>query len=376
LLLNALIAPAGLCTAARVRPVLERLLVSHAHWVTAHPQTTATVAVISSASPSERILAPCVQEWVPITVNQCCRQPLVRWKVLPSTFFTLARGVRPGNVVCLRCPTCAAVFAGCWKWPKVHEDSRFPEGFHTPVLASTACAGSRWFFATPQVVFEVTLLSYLLGLLARGGISFTAFAVVYQGLWRPSLQGTMYAQRTHFLQKLELNIITFAAILMFAESGLDVQSFAWRLRPRHEATDFTDLLHLVKKAFSLLTAAHACWLFRRVRALILDGKWCLQTSICNARDCNPAFSAEIREGYFKGCVERPVRGSLYCKHHNHAQGHRRQDPATEEGLITSHRKVLRDDGVFLEYNVGGAWLAAHAVAGVDFRQQRCPKKCR
>ena len=60
----------------------------------------------------------------------------------------------------------------------VAEDSRFPEGFHTPVLASTSAA-NRWFFATPQFAIEVALVSYLLGFLASGGMSFTAFAVVY-----------------------------------------------------------------------------------------------------------------------------------------------------------------------------------------------------
>eukprot|EP00973_Karenia_brevis_P048374 6712453-Karenia_brevis.AAC.1 len=102
---------------------------------------------------------------------------------------------------------------------------------------------------------------------------------------------------------------------MFVEGGVDVSSFVWKLRPHHEANDFKHLLEVVRKAFTQLAGAHACWLFRQVRALILDGKWCVQTSICNARNCNPVFSVDIRAGYYKGCTNRPAKGSLYCQAH-------------------------------------------------------------
>jgi hypothetical protein len=370
LLLRSQVAPAELCTASVVRPVLAKLLSLHANWLTVHPSSVATVSVLVESSSRQHTLATCAEEWVPVVGQQCCGKALVRWRLLPAVFFTIASGLRRGQVVCLKCYTCNTVYAGCWKWLQVLDSSNFPDGFHKPLLVSTSLR-HRWFFATPQVVVEFTLLAYLLGLLARGGISFTAFAVVYIGLWSSSMQGTMYMQRTHFLQKLELNIIAYASVLMFAESGLDVRDFIWHLRPHHEADDFTDLLLLVRKAFALLSASHGCWLFRQVRALIADGKWCIQTSICNARDCNPVFSAAIQEGYFKGCVERPVRGSLYCKAHCHGHAHGRSAAASDDVKVSSHRKTVKSDGVFLEYSVDGVWQPA---AGVDKDDVRAYEK--
>ena len=200
------VAPDELCIASAVRPVLARLLASHMNWLTVHLRNVATVAVIKAACPAKHCLATCVQEWVPATVRECCGRPLVRWRLLPTTFFTLAAGLRPGHVVCLRWYSCKTVFAGCWKLPDVADDSLFPDGFHAPVLACASLKECRWFFATPQVIFEIPLLHYTLGLLARGGISFTAFTVVYTGMWLASMQGTMYMYRTKFLQKLEVTI--------------------------------------------------------------------------------------------------------------------------------------------------------------------------
>ena len=201
------VAAPELCTASTVRSVLARLLTSHPGWITIHPQGSAAVTPLASTSagPAHSCLSSCFQEWMPGAVAACCGQPLTRWKVLPATFLTLARGARRGNVVCLRCPECGAVFAGCWKWTSVPQGARFPDGFHAPFLASLAVIGSRWFFATPQLVIDVMLLTYLIGLLARGGVSFTAFSVVYQDLWCASLKGTMYMDRAKLLQKLEIS---------------------------------------------------------------------------------------------------------------------------------------------------------------------------
>eukprot|EP00959_Pyramimonas_sp_CCMP1952_P251243 5250961-Pyramimonas_sp.AAC.1 len=79
-------------------------------------------------------------------------------------------------------------------------------GFPVPARLSLACSCLHLLRAErPQVVVEVTLLSYLLGFLARGGMSFTAFAVIYQTLWPASMRGTMCASRTHLLQIFEIN---------------------------------------------------------------------------------------------------------------------------------------------------------------------------
>ena len=177
------------------------------------------------------------------------------------------------------------------------------------------CLQRRWFFATPQIVFEITLLEYLIGLIARGGLSFTAFAVVYIALWSNSVAGTRYAHRTNFLGVLEVVIIVYGAILMFRESGVAFQSLELYLRPHHHANDFRELLALVKEAFAAIVATHDCWLFRRVRGVVLDGKWSIQTRVCNKRNCNPMFCKATQEGYFKGCTERPVSGSIYCREH-------------------------------------------------------------
>ena len=54
-------------------------------------------------------------------------------------------------------------------------------------------------------VVLVWLLSYLYGVMARGGMSFTDFAVVDQGMWWVSQQDTMYNHSTNLLQQLGMN---------------------------------------------------------------------------------------------------------------------------------------------------------------------------
>lgn len=367
LLRRSQLVPAELCTEAKVRPVLAKILRLHPAWITLAQSNVAAVSVISVGSPLVHSFAPCVQEWAPVAVSSCCGKALVRWRLSPASFFTLASGMRRGTVMFFKCYKCGSVYGGCWKWLKVQDKSKFPDGFHAPALASTAGLAQRWFFATPQIVFEVVLLQYLLGLTSRGGVSFTGFAAVYSHIWFSTMQGTMYLQRTHFLQKIEMNVIVFAAVAMFRESGMDLRDFLWHLRPHHEANDFAELLEKVRQAFGILSAAHACWLFRMVPALIVDGKWCIQTSICNARDSNPVFNKDIREGFFKGCVERPSRGNLYCKKHGLGHGHGARAAESDTCRLTSHRKIVRADNVSLEYCVDGVWFPADAVETVDIR---------
>jgi hypothetical protein len=195
---------------------------------------------------------------------------------------------------------------------------------------------------TPQVVFEVVLVVFLLGLLARAGVSFTGFIAVFNSLWHSSFENTMYSRREHLLKKMEMAVISYSSAQMLKESGVDFAAFRWHLRPHHVAEDFADLLALVQQAFRALSAAHACWLFRRVRALIVDGKWCIQTRVCNARFCNPVFCEDLKEGYFKGCCKRPAPGSWYCAHHA---------LITHQGYtgpkVTNHRKVLLPSATYL-----------------------------
>ena len=102
LLLRARVAAPELCVASTVRPVLARLLTSHASWITAQQQGLAAVSPVTAGSSMHDSLAASIQEWVPAVVAGCCGKPLTRWKVLPATFLTLARGGRCGNAVCLK----------------------------------------------------------------------------------------------------------------------------------------------------------------------------------------------------------------------------------------------------------------------------------
>ena len=298
---------------------------------------------------------------MPCTVSRCtCGARLERWRTRPATFITLSRGAVPGTVVFLRCFACNAVYGGSWKWLHVDPDTAFPDGFHRPIL--TSYEPRRWFFAsgpqkksclgswgsiiisfsvfifdlhlrTPQIVFESVFLTFLVGLLARGGMTFTAFAAIYIQLWEHSVQGTMYSDRSHMLQKLEVAIISFGAINLFLASGYSLADWRWYLRPKHIGMDFEPLIPHLQQAFQTLARCHACWLFRRVRGLIVDGKWSVQTRVCNARNINPIFSADLADGFFQGCVHRPATGSLYCLDHKGAASTKQHEQLCE------HRKA-------------------------------------
>ena len=136
----------------------------------------------------------------------------------------------------------AQVFAGNWCWENVAEDSKFPEGFHNPKLAKHSSLTQRWFFATPQISWERPLLEYFFGNMARGGMSLSATWEVYGGLWMPSLHGSMYASREHFIKKLCMVMLVWASVHLFLDSDINLENFLWHLRPHHVSTDFTSLL--------------------------------------------------------------------------------------------------------------------------------------
>lgn len=233
-------------------------------------------------------------------------------------------------------------------------------------------------------MFDVVLLDFLLGLAARGGTSFTAMHAVYTSLWASSMEGSMYARREHFVHKVGMAIIVWSFLAMVSDAGLSCGDVQWQLRPHHEPEDFADLLPLARNAFAVLASTHACWLFRRVPALIVDGKWCVQTPVCNSRRCNPVYHTELQLGYFQGCHHRPARGSLYC--HDHQKQCRgeageavilehRQARSCSSGVLRAQtlRRLLRfsevvsEHGVSLEYKVAGRWVASSAVAEVDIQ---------
>ena len=100
------------------------------------------------------------------------------------------------------------------------------------------------------MVFEIDLLAFLLGLLSRAGVNFTGFIAVYTMLWGHTLSGTMFADRSHFLMKLEVVIFAYASARMFRESGLDLSGWSWYLRPHHVSPDFAGLLAKIIAGYS------------------------------------------------------------------------------------------------------------------------------
>ena len=204
--------------------------------------------------------------------------------------------------------------------------------------------------------WEVSLLAFLWGCVARGGMSFSAIFDVYTSLWGHTLAESMYGRREHFVKKLTCTMIAYASLQLLEASPLDFCKFEWFLRPHHIAEDFTALLVLVRQAFGGLAAQHDCHLFNAVPALILDGKWSVQTMLCNERGSGLTWSSALAMGFFRGCVRRPDPGSKYCSQHA-------KDCLLppEQCQIGRHREVRREDGLLLEYEVDGAWLPAASV---------------
>ena len=131
---------------------------------------------------------------------------LVRTATRPTTCFTLAFGMRAGEIALYQCCKCGATYAGPWCWPTGGADKKFPDGYHRPRGATNLqlLEGSRWFFATPQVCWETSFLQLCLLLAARGGVSWTALFTVYHSMFSQTFAGTQYAQRTHFIAALEM----------------------------------------------------------------------------------------------------------------------------------------------------------------------------
>ena len=86
------------------------------------------------------------------------------------------------------------------------------------------------------------MLIFLLGCLARGGMSLTATFAIYHRLWAATLEGTLYAQRPHFVSKLEVAVLVWAAVQLLEERQGEPVELEWFLRPHHAADDFMGLL--------------------------------------------------------------------------------------------------------------------------------------
>ena len=75
-------------------------------------------------------------------------------------------------------------------------------------------------FAAPQVVWETVLLCFLFGCMARGGVSHTAIFVVYSELRGHTMQDAMHFSRPHFVIKLCVAILVWAALRRLHSSNI------------------------------------------------------------------------------------------------------------------------------------------------------------
>eukprot|EP00974_Lingulodinium_polyedra_P008714 833383-Lingulodinium_polyedra.AAC.1 len=57
----------------------------------------------------------------------------------------------------------------------------------------------------------------------------------YHALRAPTPGSALYAQRTHYVSKLEVAVLVWLAVELPGESKTDVAQFEWRLRPHRVA---------------------------------------------------------------------------------------------------------------------------------------------
>jgi hypothetical protein len=292
---------------------------------------------------------------------------LIRVATLPTVCFTLAFGMCRGEVLLLRCVDCGACYAGPWCWPTGGDSKNFPEGHHHPkgVTNLERLENSRWFFATPRVCWETALLRLFLLLAARGGVSWTALFVVYNSLFGSTLAGTQYAHREHFVKFVEMAVMVWGALRLICGARVDsLWAVQQHLRPHHVADDFRDLLAATRRAWERLAALHTCWLCRKWPGVIVDGKWCVQVSLCNYRPCGAVWCEALATGAVIGCTNRPQRGSKYCAAHLLPKGSR--EVAAPE--LVEHRVVISDHDASLEYKCrDGQWLSSSGAPAASIR---------
>ena len=152
---------------------------------------------------------------------------------------------------------------------------------------------------------------------------------------------------------------------MIAQAGAEsLWGLHMHLRPHHLASDFSSLRDSAKKAFEALAAQHQCSLLREVPAIIIDGKWCMQVSLCNDRADGKVWNHALGLGFLTGCTARPQRGSKYCSRHQMIL----PDTDTEVPKILEHRETPSRHDISMEYKLeGSGWMAADAVSAAAVR---------
>jgi hypothetical protein len=170
-------------------------------------------------------------------------------------------------------------------------------------------------------------------------------------------------------------VMVWGSARMIIEAGVtSVWAVDFFLRPHHLASDFQPLLAETLRAFQKLAAAHSCQLFLAVPSIIVDGKWCLQVSLCNERESNCEWVSALNTGYITGCTSRPKRGSKYCERH---QLPAPVDETAALPTVEAHREVVTNDRVSLQYQLeDGSWVESSALPLMSIRKyelDRLPK---
>ncbi|CAJ1450081.1 unnamed protein product, partial [Effrenium voratum] len=296
-------------------------------------------------------------------------------RTYPAHCFTLAHGRLDGNIIFLKCADCGAVYGGPWCWTTGSEKKTFPEGCHYVRGAASLqrLDGARWFFAVPQVCFETALLKFVLLLAARAGVSWTAFFTVYSTLFGNTFAGIKYALRPHFVTALEMAVTLWGSMRLIAQARTQsLWSCSFCLQPHHVAANFKPLLAAVKLAFSQLAAQHCCTLMSAMPLVVVDGKWCLQVSLCNDRFSSQTWNKDLQAGFFSGCVARPARGSKYCAEHSRTSSSKSEETSTQ--CIVGHRERAANGALRVEFKLAdGAWVPSSAVSAGDVRRYELEK---
>ena len=91
-------------------------------------------------------------------------------------------------------------------------------------------------------------------------------------------------------------------LLLEASDAEALSGFQWHLRPHHQATDFQPLLRKLRAGFDSLSMQHVCPLFDKVPACVIDGKWSIQTPVCNDRTSGLVWDPQLCLGYLAAAV--------------------------------------------------------------------------
>ena len=106
--------------------------------------------------------------------------------------------------------------------------------------------------------------------------------------------------------------------------------------------------------------------------IVVDGKWCLQVSLCNDRFSSQTWNKDLQAGFFSGCVARPARGSKYCAEHSRTSSSKSEETSTQ--CIVGHRERAANGALRVEFKLAdGAWVPSSAVSAGDVRRYELEK---